>query len=107
MGSQRVNHDQATEMNWTELILYSKFHMYFCYHVESSSFYTIFKLPLLFGCQNLSKLLYLVWNQCKRYNELGKNPKEKENVEFKDNEDDKLELFNLKDKRLRWSPVFK
>jgi len=55
----------------------------------------------LFGCQNLSKLLYLVGNQCKRCNELGKNPKDKENVEFRDNEDEKLELFNLKDKRLR------
>lgn len=57
--------------------------------------------------QNLSSVLHPVGNWCKRSSEPGKNPKDKEDIEFKNNEDEKLELFSLKDKRLRWSPVFK
>lgn len=52
--------------------------------------------------KNFSRLLHPVGNRCvKRCNELGKNPKEKENVELKNNKDEKLEICNVKDKRLR------
>lgn len=56
--------------------------------------------------QNISRLLHPVGNQCvKRCDELGKNPEEKENVELKNNKDEKLEISNKKGKRLRGSPV--
>lgn len=58
--------------------------------------------------QNLSRLLHPVGNRCvRRCNELGQNPKEKENVELKNSKDEKLEISNVKDKRLRGCPVFK
>lgn len=38
---------------------------------------------------------------CEKVNEPGKNPKERENVELKNNENEELELPYLKDKRLR------
>ena len=41
MGSQRVGHDWATELNWTDLILYRKslLVLWFNFHFENQDFY--------------------------------------------------------------------